>query len=150
MGAIFLALVEGFVGLFRPNLALQLEILALRHQLAIYRRTIKRPHVRPTDRMFWSWLSRRWAKWREALVFVQPATVIAWQRRRFRDHWSGMIRSGKPGRPPISKEIRELIRRISEANPLWGTPRIIGELRSLPMGQRTEIPSARSRCDLRL
>jgi putative transposase len=131
MGAVLSALLAGFATLFRSHLALQLEILALRHQLAIYRRTVKRPRIRPGDRMFWSWLSRRWAKWREALVFVQPATVISWQRKRFRDHWARMSRAGKPGRPPIRKEIRELIRKISGANPLWGTPRIIGELGKL-------------------
>jgi putative transposase len=117
--------------LFRSHLALQLEILALRHQLTIYKRTVKRPRIRPADRMFWSWLSRSWAKWREALVFVQPATVISWQRKRFRDHWARMSQAGKLGRPPISKEIRELIRKVSGANPLWGTLRIIGELGKL-------------------
>ena len=131
MGAVLSALLAAFATLFRSHLALRLEIVALRHQLAIYQRTGKRPRIRPPDRVFWSWLSRRWARWREALVFVQPATVIAWQRKRFRDHWTRMSRSGKPGRPPISKEIRELIRKISGANPLWGTPRIIGELGKL-------------------
>ena len=81
--------------------------------------------------MFWSWLSRRWPSWRDALVFVRPATVIALQRKRFRDHWARISRTGKPGRPPISNEIRELIRKVSGANPLWGTPRIIGELGKL-------------------
>ena len=131
MGAVLSALLAGFATLFRSHLALHLEILALRHQLAIYRRTVKRPRIRPGDRMFWSWLSSRWAGWRQALVFVQPATVISWQRKRLRDHWARMGRAGKPGRPPISKEIRELIRKISGANPLWGTPRIIGELGKL-------------------
>ena len=131
MAAVLSALLAWFATNFRSRLALQLEILALRHQLEIYQRTVKRPRVRPGDRLFWSWLSRYWARWREALVVVQPATVIAWQRRRFRDHWSRMIRGGKPGRPQISKEIRELIRKISGANPLWGTPRIIGELGKL-------------------
>jgi putative transposase len=65
------------------------------------------------------------------LVFVQPETVIAWQRKRFRDHWTRMGRAGKRGRPLISEEIRELIRKVSGANPLWGTPRIVGELGKL-------------------
>lgn len=108
-----------------------MEIIALRHQLAIYQRTVKRPRLRAGDRLFWAWLSRLWARWREALVFVQPATVIAWQRRRFRDHRRQLSRVGKPGRPPISEEIRELIGKVSGANPLWGTPRIIGELGKL-------------------
>ena len=154
MGAVFSALLAGFATLFRSHLALQLEILALRHQLAIDQRTIKRPRIHPGDRMFWSWLSRGWAKWREALVFVQPATVISWHRKRFRDHWARMSRAGKPGRPPIDKEIRELIRKVSGANPLWGTPRIIGELRKLGTGIITNpaeawmLQIARNACDV--
>jgi putative transposase len=117
--------------LFRSQLSLRAENVALRHQLAIYRRTVKRPIIRPEDRILWSWLSRWWARWRDVLVFVQPATVIAWQRKRFRDHWARMSKARKPGRPQISEEIRELIRTISSANPLWGTPRIVGELGKL-------------------
>ena len=83
-----------------------------------------------SDRIFWSWLARHWARWREVLVFVQPATVLAWQRQRFRDHWARLSRR-KPGRPAIPQEIRELIREISATNPRWGSPRILGELRKL-------------------
>jgi len=84
----------------RSRAALQAENLALRHQLGIYQRTCRRPRIRPLDRLFWSWLSRRWTGWREALVIVRPETVIAWQRRRFRDYWRKLSRAGKPGRPP--------------------------------------------------
>jgi hypothetical protein len=117
--------------LFRSQLHLRAENVALRHQLAIYQRTVKRPIIRPEDRILWSWLSRRWARWREVLVFVRPETVVAWQRKRFRDHWARLSRVRKPGRPRISTEIRELIRNVSGANPLWGTPRIVGELGKL-------------------
>jgi putative transposase len=117
--------------LFRSERSLRVENIALPHQLAIYQRTVKRPRIGPEDRILWSWLSRRWARWREVLVFVQPETVIAWQRKRFRDHWTRLSRAGKPGRPRISEEIRELIRAISGADPLWGTPRIVGELGKL-------------------
>jgi putative transposase len=65
------------------------------------------------------------------LVFVQPETVIAWRRRRFREHWRRLSRSGKPGRPTVSGEVRDLIRRLSAADPLWGSPRIVGELRKI-------------------
>ena len=65
------------------------------------------------------------------LVFVRPEMVIAWQRKRFRDHRTRMGRAGKPGRRLMSEEIRELIRKVSEANPLWSTPRIVGELGKL-------------------
>lgn len=117
--------------LFRSRLSLQAEVIALRHQLTVYHRSVRRPRIRPVDRVLWSWLSRHWARWRDALVFVQPATVIAWQRKRFRDHWRRISQCGKPGRSAISQEIRELIRRMSSANPLWGTPRIVGELAKL-------------------
>ena len=82
------------------------------------------------DRLVWSWLSRSWSRWREVLVFVQPATVIAWQRKRFRAHWARLSRKG-PGRPGIPTELRALIRDISAANPRWGAPRIVGEMRKL-------------------
>ena len=112
----------------RSRLSLQLEIVALRHQLAVYQRTTKRPQISSGDRILWSWLASRWSGWRDALVFVQTGTVIAWQRKRFRDHWSKLSKHGKPGRPPVPKEIRALIRKMSEANIGWGSPRIVGEL----------------------
>src|SRR5216683_3512921 len=131
MRAVVYAFLSTLGTLFRSRLSLQVEIVALRHQLAVYQRSVRRPLLRPADRVLWSWLSRHWATWREALVFVQPETVIAWQRKRFRDHWTRMSRTGMPGRPPITNEIRELIRKVSGANPLWGTPRIVGELGKL-------------------
>jgi putative transposase len=131
MPAVVYVFLSMLCALFRSELSLRVENAALRHQLAIYQRTVKRPSIRPGDRILWSWLSRRWAGWREVLVFVQPETVIAWQRKRFRDHWARKSRTGKPGRPPVSEEIRKLIRKVSGANPLWGTPRILGELGKL-------------------
>ena len=83
------------------------------------------------DRLFWSWLSRCWSGWQSALVFVQPRTVIAWQRKRFRDYWAKLSQQARPGRPPISREVRALTRKISVANPSWGSPRFVGELRKL-------------------
>jgi putative transposase len=65
------------------------------------------------------------------LAFVQPRTVIAWQRKRFRDHWRRLSQQGQPGRPAVASDIRDLIRDMSQANPLWGAPRMIGELRKL-------------------
>ena len=112
-------------------MTLQLEVVAPRHQLTVYQRTTLRHRIQPADRMFWSWLSRCWSDWRTALVCVQPATVIAWQRKRFRDHWANLSQQDRPGRPPISKENRALIRKISVANPSGGPPRIVGELRNL-------------------
>jgi len=105
--------------------------MALRHQLAVYQHTVTRPKLRPADRLFWSWLSRLWSAWQEALAFVQPRTVIAWQKRRFRDYWRQLSQSGRPGRPVLSKDVRDLIRDMRCSNPLWGAPRIVGELRKL-------------------
>ncbi len=107
---------------------MQAEILALRHQLGVHQRTCPRPRLKPADRILWSWLSRTWAGWRNALVIIRPRTVIAWRRRKFREHWRKLIRSGKQGRPAVAKAVRDLTRRMSSANPLWGSPRILGEL----------------------
>jgi putative transposase len=107
------------------------ENLALRHQLAVYHQTIHRPRLRPSDRLSWAWLSRLWPGWQAALAFVQPRTVIAWQQRRLRGHWQHLSHRSQPGRPTIAKEVRDLIRTMWQANPTWGAPRIVGELRKL-------------------
>ena len=125
------ALLACVVGLFRSRASLCLEHLALRHQLAIYQQTIQRPRLHATDRLFWAWLSRLWPGWREALAFVQPRTVIAWQRTRFRDHWRRLSQRSHPGRPAVAPEVRDLIQAMWRANPTWGSPRIVGELRKL-------------------
>jgi hypothetical protein len=116
---------------FRSTASLCLENLALRHQVAVYKQNVHRPRLRPTDRLFWAWLSRLWPQWQQALACVQPRTVITWQRKRFRDYWRRLSQSGRPGRSSIAKEIRELIRNMWQANPTWGSPRIVGELRKL-------------------
>jgi len=72
-----------------------------------------------------------WSGWRSALIIVKPSTVIAWHRSSFRLFWTWKSRRGQPGRPAVSKEIRQLIRRLSRENPLWGAPRIHGELLKL-------------------
>ena len=74
----------------RSSTSLRLENLALRHQLAVYKQTAPRPRLIRSDRLFWAWLARVWSSWQEALAFVQPRTVLAWQRKRFRDHWRGL------------------------------------------------------------
>jgi putative transposase len=97
---------------------------------ATYQRHRTRARTQLVDRLLWSHLSRTWAGWRDVLVFVKPSTVIAWQRRRFRDHWARLSRCA-PGRPAVSKAVRDLIREMSAANPRWGSPRIVGELAKL-------------------
>lgn len=111
---------------------MQLEILALRHQLAVLkRRSNKRPRLRAADRLLWVTLARRWAQWRSALLIFKPETVVSWQRKGFRLYWRWKSRAKNSGRPCVSREIREIIKQMSTANPLWGAPRIHGELLKL-------------------
>ena len=100
----------------------------MRQQLAVYKRMMTRPRLRRTDRLFWVGLARIWAGWRQSLVIVTPDTVLRWQRRRFRAYWTRLSGRTTGGRPPINAEIRALITRMATANPLWGAPRIHGEL----------------------
>jgi putative transposase len=125
------ALVAFISAMLRPRASRHLEHLALWHQLAVDQHTIHRPRLCPADRLFWAWLSRFWSGWHDALVFVQPRTVLAWQQRRFREHWKRLSQRQQPGRPAIAKEVMNLIRDMSRANPTWGSPRITGELRKL-------------------
>src|SRR5436190_18601943 len=92
---------------------LALENLALHQQLAVYKRTAPRPKLRTTDRLFWVALARVWAGWRRPLVIVTPDTILRWQRRRFREHWTKL--SGRPtrGRPPVNPEIAALVTRMT-------------------------------------
>ena len=115
----------------RTRAWMQIEILALRHQLVVLQRQKKRVRLGAADRLLWVLLSRIWNQWRSALIIVKPETVIAWHRKGFRLYWRWKSRAGKSGRPSVSREIRELIRQMSTANPLWGAPRIHGELLKL-------------------
>ncbi len=110
----------------KSRAALQVENLALRHQLVVLQRSVKRAKIRPADRILWSTLARIWVNWENALIFVKPETVIRWQHRRFKAHWTRLCR--EPGRPAIAKEVQELIRTMSRMNPTWGSPHIMGEL----------------------
>jgi hypothetical protein len=110
---------------------LALENLALRQQLAVYKRTLPRPKLRTTDRLLWTGLARVWTGWRQALVIVSPDTVLRWRRRRFREYWARLSRHPTGGRQPLHAEIADLVRKMAAANPLWGAPRIHGELLKL-------------------
>jgi hypothetical protein len=128
---VFSAFFATLVLSFRSRAALQLEILALRHQLGVLHRSVKRPKLTSSDRLLWAWLRDIWPDWRSALVIVKPDTVIAWHRKGFRLFWTWKVRCGWPGRPAVPQDVRELIRRMSRENPLWGAPRIHGELLKL-------------------
>jgi len=116
---------------FQSSADLQLELLALRHQIAVLRRTAPKPRLKSADRLLWICLCRLWYRWRSALVFVKPATVIDWHRRGFRRYWTWKVRHGQTGRPRVARETRELIRTMSRTNGLWGAPRIQSELLKL-------------------
>lgn len=97
---------------------LLLENLALRQQLAVLSRQMRRPRLQPGDRLFWSWLSRLWTGWQSALLLVQPETVIRWQRMAWRHYWARKSRRGRgPGRARVPGEVQELIRRLARENP---------------------------------
>ena len=121
----------GLLFALRTRRALVLENLALRHQLAVLQRTAPRPRLRRTDRLFWVLLSRLWSGWAAAVLLVKPDTVIRWQRTGFRLFWTWKSRGHGPSRPAVAPEIRALIRQLSKADPLWGAPRIHGELQKL-------------------
>jgi putative transposase len=110
---------------------LALENLALRQQLAILNRQLRRPKLRWSDRFFWLLLSRSWRSWKDTLLIVKPDTVLRWHRKRFSSYWSRLSRKNRPGRPGKDHEIRQLIRRMANSNPLWGAPRVHGELLKL-------------------
>ena len=130
----------------RLNAHQAVEILALRQQLAMYERSMKKPRRKNRDRLFWVILYRFWPGWRNALAVVSPDTVVRWHRAGFRLFWKWKSRPTRPGRPQISLEIRALIKAMIEANPLWGAPRIHGELLMLgfDVDERT-VPARLSR-----
>ena len=127
------------IGLFRSRASLEAEILVLRHQLNVLRRkSQKRPTFGGFDRLIFAGLYGISPKALSALAIVKPETVIRWHRTGFRLYWRWKSKS-LGGRPKLSPDIRQLIRDISLANPLWGAPRIHGELLKLgiDVGQTT-------------
>jgi putative transposase len=127
MVTILFTVVSILVFRFRSRAALELRLVALQHQLAVLRR--QRPGRPQLSRLLWVLLYRICPQVIDAMVLVKPATVVAWHRKGMRFYWRWQ--SGRPGRPKTSPEIRDLIRRMSNANPLWGAPRIHGELLKL-------------------
>jgi hypothetical protein len=115
--------------ILRSRAAVELENLALRHQIGVLQRSAaRRPKLTSGDRLFWICLSRLWPDWRSA---VGPETVVAWHRAAFRLFWTWKVRHGQRGRPVVLREVRDLIRKMCRENPLWGAPRIHGELLKL-------------------
>lgn len=114
--------------LLRPQHNLLLENLALRQQILVLERQVKRPRLKDRERAFWVLLSRYWPNWKNPLRLVKPETVISWHRQSWQLFWRWKSKPKDYGRPNISYEVIDLIRQISLDNPLWGAPRIHGEL----------------------
>lgn len=142
-----------FVGTLRSALRtreeLALENLVLRQQIAVLRHHGQRPRLTNADRWFWVLLSRTVSNWRHMLHIVQPETVVRWHWQGFRYYWRWKSRGR--GRPKIDCQLRDLIRQMSRANPLWGAPRIHGELLKLGLDicQATVSRYMPWRCDAR-
>src|SRR5947199_9083704 len=101
----------------RTQRELALENLALRQQLAVWKAHQPRPRLTALDRIFWVVVSMVWKGWRNSLHVVRHETVVGWHRRGFRRYWAWKSRHRR-GRPGIETELRDLIRRMSRANPL--------------------------------
>jgi hypothetical protein len=138
-----------FLGLFRSRNSLAAEVLALRHQLNMLHRTSpKRPVFSNLDRLIFVCLYRIAPHILDALRIVEPTTVLRWHRASFRLFWRWKSRR-RAGRPQLPLDVRRLIREMSLANPLWGAPRIHGELLKLgiDVGQTSVAKyMARHRC----
>ena len=112
----------------RSNDFKELEIVVLRHELAILRRGQRRPRVTWTDRLLLAAASRVLPRRQWPTFFVTPKTLLAWHRRLVTKRWTYPAR---PGRPPIDRRIRALVDRLARENPRWGYQRIVGELKGL-------------------
>jgi hypothetical protein len=128
-------MMETLFSLVRALLAdkaeLAIENLALRQQVAVLKRERPLPRLDDADRAFWVALKEKWSNWVNNLILVTPDTVIRWQRERFNKYWAAKSRSGKrPGRPTVSRQVRDLIHRMVREND-WGAPRIHAELLKL-------------------
>ena len=126
------ALLAAIRSSLRTRAELEMEILALRHQLAVLQQAApRRLRLSRGDRLLWVLLSRVWSRWRDAVQIVQPATVVSWHRRLFAWQWRWRSAPPRLGRPPIARDMRALIQKMHRANPIWGAPRIHGELQKL-------------------
>lgn len=119
------------ISLFKSRTRLVLENTMLRHQLGILKRRNTRIYFKGWDRAILVWLSRCLCNWREILFIVQPETLIRWHRKGFSLYWGWKFSSQTGGRNPLHPNAIQLIKEISAANPLWGSPRIHGELLKL-------------------
>ena len=130
MKTILLPLLATVAGLLRIRAVLHLEILALRQQSAMATHKDRKLRFRRRERLFWIWLYRIWPGCLETLAVFKADTLVRWHRRGFRLYWAWKSRRALGGRPPVSREVRAMIRRLSREN---------------PQGRNTELPRAVSR-----
>lgn len=130
MRAILFALIQLLTFRFRRRASLELEVVALRHQLKVLRRrskaSIHHRYIRTEDRIFWVWLDRIWPQSLKLIQFVKPTTIVQWHRKRFKLYW--LWNSHKKVGPKIRMDVRDLVLRFHRDNPLWGAGRMHGEL----------------------
>ena len=144
MGSLFLSLLGALRSALRSRADLAIENLALRQQLANFQRTSGRPRLRKSDRAFWLVLSRLWSRWADVLVVVKPDTVVRWHRTGFRLFWRWKSRARGPAKGDVSQEVRKLIWQMAKSNPLWGAPKIHGEILKLGINIVSAARSASS------
>jgi transposase InsO family protein len=124
----------------RSDRSKELEILVLRHELSILRRQVQRPPLHESDRVLLTALSRALPRRSWTIFPVSPGTLLRWHRQLVARRWTYPHR--RQGRPPIDRELRDLVVRLARENPAWGYRRIVGELRRL--GVTVSASSVRS------
>src|SRR5262249_31032210 len=127
MLGVSITFISSLISIFKRRRNLALENLALRQQLAVFKRRHPRPKLQPTDRLLWVWLSKVWLDRQAAVIIVKPETVIAWHRQPFRFYWRRFSPRKSVGRPMSGAEVRALIKEMTQANPHCGAPRTHGE-----------------------
>jgi hypothetical protein len=129
IGLLFVRMLRDY---FKPRQQLEAEILVLRHQLNVLQQRAprRRLHLPWVDRALFIWLYRRYPRILDAITIIRPETILRWHRRGFTAYWRWKSRS-PGGRPRIAKEVRDLIRRMSLENPVWGATKMHGELLKL-------------------
>jgi len=132
--------IQLLVLLARSDTAKNLEILVLRHQLAVLRRQVARPRLKPADRALLAALSRALPRCRWSCFLVKPETLLRWHRRLVAGAWTYPHR--RPGRPPLDEQLQQLIIRLATENPHWGYQRLQGEL--LRLGERVSATAIRT------
>ena len=132
MHTILSLLLAAILPSLRGRASLQLELIALRHQLLVLeRKRTAQFRLTRIDRFLWVWLYRLWPGCLDVVFIVKPDAVIRWHRKGFRLFWTWKSRPRRRGRPPVPQEVMVLIRRMSREIALWGAPRIHGELLKL-------------------